>query len=210
MSDRYPIPAVEQYRVKDTIKKSLFITTMAHTPSVEAAREFIQSIKDEFPDANHNCWAYQAGPLHSTTCVGMSDDGEPHGTAGKPILSALLHGGVGELACVVTRYFGGIKLGTGGLVRAYSGMVKLGLETLPIKEKITPVFVEVIIDYSNVTLFKRMLSEYEAKIIHETFTADVRFEVAMPKEHMEWFIAAVVEMTNGEALVDVLEKEQQI
>lgn len=83
-----------------------------------------------------------------TSKVGYSDDGEPHGTAGRPMLTMLLHGGVGELSAVVTRYFGGIKLGTGGLVRAYQGMVKLGLETLPTREHMIPARVEVVLDLS--------------------------------------------------------------
>lgn len=206
MSDRYPIPDTAQYRVEDVIKKSQFIVTLAHAPSVEEAKAFVSSVKAEFPDATHNCWAYQAGPPGTTAKVGMSDDGEPHGTAGKPMLNVLLHADVGEIAAVVTRYFGGTKLGTGGLVRAYSGMVKLGLETLPVREKITPVRMDVVIDYSSVTLFKRMLPDYEIKVLEEKFGADAAFVVEMPKEHAETFSAAVVELTNGNALIDVIEE----
>lgn len=202
MSDRYLIPDTTQHRVEDSIKKSQFIVTLAHAPSVEEAKAFVAAVKVEFPDATHNCWAYQAGPPGTTAMVGMSDDGEPHGTAGKPMLNMLLHADVGEVAAVVTRYFGGTKLGTGGLVRAYSGMVKLGLETLPTREKITPVRLEVIMDYSAVTLFKRMFPEYEIKVLKETFGADVSFIVELPKEHAENFSAAVVELTNGNALID--------
>ena len=90
----------------------------------------------EFPDATHNCWAYVAGPPASTGRVGMSDAGEPHGTAGRPMLTVLLHSGVGEIAAVVTRYYGGIKLGTGGLVKAYGGAVLAALEALPRVERI--------------------------------------------------------------------------
>lgn len=205
MSDRYPIPDTTQYRVEDVIKKSQFIVTLAHTPSVEEAKAFVAAVKAEFPDATHNCWAYQAGPPGSTAKVGMSDDGEPHGTAGKPMLNVLLHADVGEIAAVVTRYFGGTKLGTGGLVRAYSGMVKLGLDTLPLREKITPIRLEVVIDYSSVTLFKRMLPDYEIKVLEETFGADAAFFVEIPKEHADAFTAAVVELTNGNALIEIIE-----
>lgn len=125
-----------------------FIVSLAHTPTPEAAKAFIERIKQEFPDATHNCWAYAAGAPGQTSKVGYSDDGEPHGTAGRPMLTMLLHGGVGELSAVVTRYFGGIKLGTGGLVRAYQGMVKLGLETLPTREHMIPARVEVVLDLS--------------------------------------------------------------
>src|SRR5690625_3641612 len=132
---RYPIPA-RTHRVEQEIQRSRFITTVAHAPTIEEARAFIDSIREEFPDATHNCWAFAAGPPGDTAAIGMSDDGEPHGTAGRPMLTALLHGGVGEIAAVVTRYFGGTKLGTGGLVRAYTSSVQQALESLPTRERV--------------------------------------------------------------------------
>ena len=137
MSVSYFIPDLapeDLHRCEEIVRRSRFIVSLAHTPTPEAAKSFIERIKQEFPDATHNCWAYAAGAPGQTSKVGYSDDGEPHGTAGRPMLTMLLHGGVGELSAVVPRYFGGIKLGTGGLVRAYQGMVKLGLETLPTRE----------------------------------------------------------------------------
>ena len=146
MSVSYFIPDLapeDLHRCEEIVRRSRFIVSLAHTPTPEAAKAFIERIKQEFPDATHNCWAYAAGAPGQTSKVGYSDDGEPHGTAGRPMLTMLLHGGVGELSAVVTRYFGGIKLGTGGLVRAYQGMVKLGLETLPTREHMIPARVEV-------------------------------------------------------------------
>ncbi|XPV76314.1 MAG: YigZ family protein [Desulfovibrio sp.] len=207
MGRRYLIPAIssgEFYRVEEQIKRSRFISTIAHTPDVDSAREFVTRIKEEFPDATHNCWAFQCGPPADTAHVGMSDDGEPHGTAGKPMLNMLLHADVGELACVVTRYFGGIKLGTGGLVRAYSGMVRLGLDTLPTREQVTQIDVQLVMDYSHITLFKRMLPDYEAEIIAEDFGADAGFTVRFPEEHLPAFEAAVTELTHGDVLLDIL------
>ena len=210
MSDRYLIPALkntEFYRVEETIKRSRFISTIAHTASTEAAKVFITQIKDEFSDASHNCWAFQCGPPADTAHVGMSDDGEPHGTAGKPMLGMLLHGNVGELTCVVTRYFGGIKLGTGGLVRAYSGMVKRALTDLPVHEKISFIKVHVIIDYSHITLVKRLLPDFEAEIISTTFTADAAFILQLPKEQCPKFKKALTQLTHGEVLFSNLSKE---
>ncbi|NCG32475.1 MAG: YigZ family protein, partial [Proteobacteria bacterium] len=86
-SARYPIPS-RVHRVDETIQRSRFITTAAHAPDAEAAQAFIQTIRDEFPDATHHCWAFVAGPPASTTHIGMSDDGEPHGTAGRPMLTS--------------------------------------------------------------------------------------------------------------------------
>lgn len=202
MADRYPVPA-SRHRVEETIKRSRFITTMARVETLEEARAFVAEIKDEFPDATHNCWAFAAGPPGDTAHVGMSDDGEPHGTAGKPMLTVLLHGGVGEVAAVVTRYFGGVKLGTGGLVKAYSGMVQLGLESLPVVERVDTVDVEALMPYNVVTLFKRMLSDYEVEVLEERFATDAGFLLRLPEERLEDFDAALTELTNGEALLEV-------
>ena len=124
---RYPIPA-GVHRVEETIQRSRFITTVSHAPGPTDAHEFVKQRRDEFPDATHNCWAFAAGPPGSTSHVGLSDDGEPHNTAGKPMLNTLLHSGVGEIVAVCTRYYGGVKLGTGGL-SAWSGMKTLPTST---------------------------------------------------------------------------------
>lgn len=203
MADRYPVPA-SRHRVEETIKRSRFITTMARVESPEEARAFVAEIKEEYPDATHNCWAFAAGPPGDTAHVGMSDDGEPHGTAGKPMLTVLLHGGVGELAAVVTRYFGGIKLGTGGLVRAYSGMVQLGLETLPTVERVDTVDVEALMPYNAVTLFKRMLSDHEVEVLEERFGTDAGFLLRLPQERLQRFGLALDELTSGQALLEIV------
>jgi len=132
---RYPVPAAD-HRVEQTIERSRFVCTVRRVDSPGAAQSFIREMSAEFADASHNCWAYVAGPPGSTNVIGMSDAGEPHGTAGRPMLTVLLHSGVGEIAAVVTRYFGGTKLGTGGLVKAYGGIVQLALESLPLAERV--------------------------------------------------------------------------
>lgn len=209
MSKRYPIPSPGMHRVEESIKRSRFITSMMHAPDADAARQFIASIKEEFPDATHNCWAFAAGPPGDTASVGMSDDGEPHGTAGRPMLNVLHHGGVGEIAVVVTRYFGGVKLGTGGLVRAYSGMVNLGLESLPTEEKVERVHLTVLFDYSFVTQFKLLLPDFEAEVVQEDFGADAEFSVRMPVSRQKSFEHALSELTAGGALVEVLKETNE-
>lgn len=193
------------HREEELIRRSRFIVSMAHTPDTASAHAFVDRIKQEFPDATHNCWAFNAGAPGSTAKIGFSDDGEPHGTAGRPMLTMLLHGGVGEVSAVVTRYFGGIKLGTGGLVRAYQGMVRLGLDTLPQREHIIPRKLEVIIDYPLVTRFHRLLPLYEAAVITETFGVDAVFEVVLPEEHVVAFEAAIIELAEGAALISSFE-----
>lgn len=205
MKNRYRIPSEKTFRIEEEIKRSRFIATVGHTPDVESAKAFISEIREEFPDATHNCWAYAAGPPGDTARVGYSDDGEPHGTAGRPMLQALLYGGVGEVACVVTRYFGGIKLGAGGLVRAYSGITADALRQSPVKEKIIPARYEIILDYSRITLFKRLLPKFEAAIVEERFGTDAEFKVLLPEEHSQRFITELCEMTDGEVLVTDLD-----
>lgn len=200
MSSRYLIPA-STHRVEESIKRSRFISTAAHTPDTASAKAFVTQIKTEFPDATHNCWAFAAGPPGDTAAVGMSDDGEPHGTAGKPMLNTLLHGEVGETTVVVTRYFGGTKLGTGGLVRAYSSMVNLVLETLPTKEKVDTITVLTTIPYQSVTLFKRLLPDFEVEVADEEFGVDAAFTLVLPQEHLERFMAHLAELTDGQAEV---------
>ncbi len=197
---RFFIPA-KRLRLERIIKKSRFIVTIEHIRNAEEARKFVVGVQNEFVDAAHNCWAWQAGPAGDSSIVGMSDDGEPHGTAGKPMLGILLHSEVGEIGAVVTRYFGGIKLGTGGLVRAYSGMVQFGLDNLEIKEKIVPVYLTFILEYAVVTFFKLILPEFEAKILQEDYAEKVSFQVVLPQEREKDFVQKVQNLTNGQCLI---------
>jgi uncharacterized YigZ family protein len=131
---RYPIPAKET-RVEIMVVNSRFIASAAPAFSVEQAKAFIARMKEEFADASHNVPAYLIGHGASVTAH-CSDAGEPSGTAGRPALAVLQGSGLGDIVVVVTRYFGGTKLGTGGLVRAYTDATKAVLEALPRAEKI--------------------------------------------------------------------------
>ena len=205
MSERYFIPSQPLYRVEELIKRSRFITTIAHAASADEAKSFVNDRKAEFPDATHNCWAYAVGSPGDTAQVGFSDDGEPHGTAGRPMLHALLHNNVGELAVVVTRYFGGIKLGAGGLVRAYSGAVANALSTLPVQEKIIPVKVRLQLEYNHITQLKRLFAKYEVKVDEEVFSQNAEYVLSMPHEFFDAFNAQIIELTAGKALIEKLQ-----
>ena len=198
---RYPVPAKE-HRVEQTIRRSRFITTVARAPDAEAAHAFIDRIRTEFGDATHNCWAFVAGPPGSTADVGMSDDGEPHGTAGRPILEALLHSGVGEVAAVVTRYFGGVKLGKGGLQRAYSGGVQRALESLRTMERVHRAVVWVRVEYSERDRMVRVAEEMDGVLVDEEYGADVRLKIAMPSQQLGQFRHAVAAVTGGEGRIE--------
>ncbi|MFO8174600.1 MAG: YigZ family protein [Gemmatimonadota bacterium] len=197
---RYLIPA-RPHRVEEVIQKSRFITAIAHAPDRESAHAFLEGIRQEFPDATHHCWAFVAGPPGSTASIGMSDDGEPHGTAGRPMLNALLHSEVGEIVAVCVRYFGGTKLGTGGLSRAYSGGVKMALESLPTRERVERVTLEIRVEYEAVDGLKRLLEEAEALIRDETYGADVTYRVAVPQESVTALKKELAGITRGTARI---------
>lgn len=205
---RYIIPNLPMdgmHRTQTVIRRSRFITSVGHAPDPEAAKAFVEVIRREFPDATHNCWAFVAGPPGNTARVGFSDDGEPHGTAGRPMLTVLLHGGVGELVAVVTRYFGGVKLGAGGLVRAYQGAVQENLQTLPVCERVTPERLHVIVDYSHVDRLRRLLPLYEASVVEEHFAMDAAFILTLPRECVDSFTGTLIEQTGGCALIDKID-----
>lgn len=202
MSQRYPIPAA-LHRVEEEILRSRFITTVGPASTVEEARAFIAAVQAEFADANHNCWAYVVGAPGSSGQNGLSDDGEPHGTAGRPMLTVLLHSGVGDLVAVVTRYFGGTLLGKGGLVRAYSGGVQAALQTLPLIEKVPKAMVTAVLEYGALTGMRRLLPPYEAEVVDEEFAADITVRILLPDVHAEAFCVALVDLTHGQALIEV-------
>ena len=196
----YNIPE-KRCRTETTINRSRFITTVAHALTEVDAKSFILTIKNEFPDAAHHCWAYVAGPPGDAARMGMSDDGEPHGTAGKPILAVLLHAGVGEIVAVVTRYFGGVKLGKGGLVRAYSGSVKNALAGLPVLEKRDVIALTLVLDYSKTAAVRQMVASFDSEIVGEKYEADVSFKIELPKSDKDCFIRAITDLTRGEVLI---------
>lgn len=201
MTQRYPIPA-GNHRVEEEINRSRFITTLAYTPTVEAARDFIAVVRAEFSNATHNCWAYLVGAPGSTAQMGYSDDGEPHGTAGKPMFTVLEHSGVGDISAVVTRYFGGILLGKGGLVRAYSGGVKQALATLPLAQHVPVAELLAVVDYGSVTTVQRLLPSFEALVVGEEYGVDVTYHLRLPVERVEELAQALVELTHGQAVIE--------
>ncbi|MGD2046362.1 MAG: YigZ family protein [Gemmatimonadota bacterium] len=200
-ASRYAVPA-GVHRVEQTIQRSRFITTTARAPDADAAHAFVARIREEFPDATHNCWAFVAGPPGDTAQIGMSDDGEPHGTAGRPMLTTLLHGGVGEIVAVCTRYFGGVKLGTGGLSRAYSGSVNQALQSMPRAERVDRVGLRVTVGYAEVEGFQRLAEERGVTVDSEDFAAEVTFVVGVPVADREDFEEALAELTQGRARIE--------
>lgn len=176
---RYPIPRA-QARAELVIERSRFICTVAHADTPEAAHAVVREVQEEFDDATHNCWAFVAGPPGSAARIGMSDDGEPHGTAGRPMLTVLMHSGVGEIVAVVTRYYGGTKLGTGGLARAYSGAVQEALSRLERRERVETIDLRVRVGYHAFAPVRHLLPAYEAEVLEERYDASVELALRVP------------------------------
>lgn len=199
--ERYPVPA-GTHRTEETRERSRFVATVGRAGTLEEARAFVAEVRSEFPDATHNCWAYVVGPPGDTRRIGMSDAGEPSGTAGRPMLDVLLGSGVGDVAAVVTRYYGGVKLGRGGLVRAYGGAVKRALEGLLLTEYVPSVELLVEVDYPAVGPLKNALDLFEAVILDEAYEARVSLRIRLPIEHVPRFREAVAGLTDGKGLVE--------
>lgn len=188
------------HRAELLIERSRFIATLGPAGTPDEAASFIRQVSLEFPDATHNCWAFVAGPPGSTGYVGMSDAGEPHGTAGRPMLTTLLHSGVGDIAAVVTRYYGGVKLGTGGLARAYAGAVNHALATLPRTERVEWAHLTVQVDYAAVGAIQLLLPTFEATIVDQTYAEYVSYELRVPQPNREALRAALLDATSGRAV----------
>jgi uncharacterized YigZ family protein len=203
-SQRYPIPA-GRFRSEIEVERSRFIATVQPVTSAVEAQAFIASIKTEFPDANHNCWAYLVGPPGSTDQVGLSDDGEPYGAAGKPMLVALQYSGLGDTVVVVSRYFGGVKLGKGGMVKAYTAAVKTALERLSRVERVTWVNLLTTFDYALVTSFERRLAEFEAEVLDMDYGERVSCRLRLPDEHRETFCKMFDDLSAGQGQMKLLD-----
>lgn len=175
----YLIPA-ESISFVEEIKKSRFITYLAHTEGIDAAKEYIQSIKAQYPDARHHCWAFVAGRPDDSQQLGFSDDGEPTGTAGKPIMAQLLGSQIGEITCVVVRYFGGIKLGTGGLVKAYGNGAQQALKLLPTEIKVPQKIFHLVCDYSLINTVELLITQVNGMIVHSDYNEVVRLRISIP------------------------------
>ena len=205
----YNIPDLrpgEVFRVEQTIKRSRFIASVGHTPGVEEAKAFIEQIKAEFEDARHNCWAYCAGAAGSTDRIGASDDGEPHGTAGRPMLTAVTHSGIGEVTVVVTRYFGGILLGTRGLVKAYQSSVKMALEAVPTRIRTKTKRIKFSVEHRFVNQVLRKIETANGRILEKNFDMDADFDVEIPEDLAETFAKELEELTRGALLIEFVEE----
>ncbi len=175
---------------------SRFIATLAPVFTVEEAKAFIQRVRREFSDATHNVTAFIIGHGPSTVAH-CSDDGEPAGTAGRPALAVLQGSGLGDAAVVVTRYFGGTKLGKGGLVRAYGDAVREVLRLSPIAEKTTTCTAMLTLPYSHYERLRTLIQQYQGKIEKETFAGKITLHCQFVSDCFPAFQTALQEMSHG-------------
>jgi uncharacterized YigZ family protein len=199
----YPIPTRE-VRAEIRVANSRFITSLAPAGSVEEARAYISRIKAEFPDATHNVPVFLIGHGDSVTAH-CSDDGEPSGTAGRPALAVLQGSGLGDVVVVITRFFGGTKLGTGGLVRAYSDSVRAGLEKVERSMRVLADTILVAFPYTYLERIRRIAAACNGIILDEEFGADVTLTARFRVEDTASFRAKVVELTSGTVAAEIIE-----
>jgi YigZ family protein len=182
---------------QEEIKKSKFITYLAPTTGLAAARDFWAEIKALHPDARHHCWAAVAGAPNDSQQLGFSDDGEPAGTAGKPMLAALQGSNIGEISAVVVRYYGGILLGTGGLVRAYGNGVQQALAQLQTELKIERQYFELICDYAQLKDVQQLCGQFRVLIEAQDFQQQIRLTLALSEDQIVPFGQALAERSAG-------------
>ena len=203
---RRTIPAQET-RAEITVVNSRFIATIAPVFSVAEAKAFIARIKSEFADASHNVPAFVIGHGASVTAH-CNDDGEPSGTSGRPALAVLRGSGLGDAVVVVTRYFGGTKLGKGGLVRAYGDAVRAVLEIVPRTEKVATHTVMLAMPYSYFDRVRLLISAHHGKILDEDFAADVTVTCGLTVEAFPDFQSALKDMSHGALESEIIETNE--
>ena len=208
MTEDYLVPDLQSgsfFREEETVKRSRFIVTVGRAASPEAAHAFIEKIREEHSQATHNCWAFNAGEPGSTAQVGASDDGEPKGTAGRPMLTAVLHSGIGVVVVVVTRYFGGILLGTGGLVRAYTDATKAAIEAADVVTVSVCVDIVLEVPYGLYEQLCRVAEGCGAKLAESDFAENVLLTFRMLDGTQASFLEKLTELTRGQSEIIVTE-----
>lgn len=208
MPKRYTIP-LHEIRREHVVVNSRFIATLAPVTNVEEARAFIARIKKEFADASHNVPAYIIGGGNTVTEY-FSDDGEPSGTAGRPALTVLRGSGLGDVAVVVTRYFGGTLLGTGGLVKAYTETTQLVVQAVERGIRV-PVHVAMLaIPYNLLERVRLLVARHQGQVLGEDFAADITMTAQFPVGLFDSFQNELREISAGKLLAEIIETRETV
>ena len=196
LTDSYKIPSAELI-IEEEIKHSRFISFLFHCQSYDGLKCALTNIKADYPGANHYCYAFVAGEPDNSVAMGSSDDGEPSGSAGRPMLATLQGANIGEIGAIVVRYFGGTKLGVGGLVRAYSSGIKQGLTQLQTQVKQIRYPGALICEYSQLKDVEYLLDQYDAVIEDRDFMEKVTLNFAIPKRFQTELNRDLATMSQG-------------
>ncbi len=199
----YPVPA-QEIRREMVVVNSRFVATLAPVFDVDEAKAFVARVKNEFPDATHNVPAYVVG-FGESVIAHCSDAGEPAGTAGRPALAVLQGSGLGDAAVVVTRYFGGTRLGTGGLVRAYSDAVRSVIDAVPRAIKVEAHTVMAAFAYTYLERVRRLVQAHAGMNLGEDFGVDVTLTARFKVDDLAGFQQALQELTNGSVQAEIIE-----
>jgi len=191
------------------VVNSRFIATLEPVSTIEAARLFLSRIRQEFSDATHNVPAYIIGGGNTVTDF-CSDDGEPSGTAGKPALAVLRGSGLGDVAVVITRYFGGTLLGTGGLVKAYTESTQMVVNAVG-RGKHLPVYdALLVIPYNLLERVRLMTARHNGEVLDEDFAGDITMTLQFPVESFDGFQGELQELSAGKLKAEVIEMKETI
>ena len=186
-------------------KNSDFLTFLHPVTSRDEAMVHIELYRKKYPDANHVCWAYVIGNTRQPQTQAFSDDGEPSGTAGKPMLHVLTERDVGNSLAVVVRYFGGVKLGAGGLVRAYSGAVSDAVNHAQLLQVSPSVNINISVDFSKETKIRHIVSQYDGQILNVDYGTQVILTISLTASQAALFVQQVINETAGDAVVQLVD-----
>lgn len=204
----------QSHRIEFEEKRSRFICYLEPVDGREQALAFLESLRLKYPDARHHCWVYQTGNPQSPNELAFSDDGEPAGTAAKPMMQVLQYRGLSHCMAVVVRYFGGIKLGAGGLVRAYSSSVQQAVESARDAGCIND-FVEqaqfcVLCDFADEAKVRHLLEGFQASIANVSYSAKARLECVIRQDQLSAFETQLINASQGRAELSITEDHQSL
>jgi uncharacterized YigZ family protein len=208
MTKTYMVP-LEEIRREHVVVNSRFISTLAPAFSIDEARTFMARIKHEFADASHNVPVYIIGGGNTVTEY-FSDDGEPSGTSGKPALAVLRGSGLGDAVLVITRYFGGTLLGTGGLVKAYTESAQSVVNAVGRGQRVPVHIAMIALPYNLLERLRLVVTRQRGEVLGEDFAGDVTMTVRVPVDSFEAFQNDLRELSAGKVQAEIIETKEMI
>ncbi len=208
MTKPYSVP-LSEIRRELMVSNSRFISTLAPAFSIDEARAFMARIKHEFADASHNVPVYIIGGGNTVTEY-FSDDGEPSGTSGKPALAVMRGSGLGDAVLVITRYFGGTLLGTGGLVKAYTESAQLAVNAVGRGQRIPVHIAMIALPYNLLERLRLVVTRQRGEVLAEDFAGDVTMTVRLPVDSFEAFQNDLRELSAGKVQAEIIETKEMI